>query len=228
VVHDKGAGHVDIRIGGAGWCGAVADDTPAPALWIKHGAAAPLRVDFRDELRSDAVKTIERLREFGFTTILLSGDRPGIVEETADELGVDGCAAGQKPDDKLRYLVELRDKGHKVLMVGDGLNDAPALAAGYVSMAPAAATDISRTAADLVYQGEELSPVVEALAVSKLADKLVKQNFGLALLYNLVAVPLAFAGMVTPLIAAVAMSSSSLLVSLNAFRVMIGAKAGQT
>jgi len=141
-----------------------------------------------------------------------------VAGRIAAELGIEEWQARCLPADKVARLEALTAAGRKVLMVGDGLNDAPALAAGFVSMSPASAAAVSQTAADLLFQGPLLGPVSFALRLAQLADRLVRQNFALAVIYNLGAVPIAIAGFATPLIAAVAMSSSSLLVTLNALR----------
>jgi Cu2+-exporting ATPase len=212
----------EMRLGSRAWCGVGdeygVDTEDGPELWLARPDRPPVRFAFADAPRPDAAETVRALSARGLAVELLSGDREPVVERLAARLGIDVWRAGRTPAEKVRRLDELAEQGHRVLMVGDGLNDAPALAAATVSISPAAAADVSQTAADLVFQGKSLAPVVEALEVARRADRLVRQNFTMALLYNAVAVPLAVMGLVTPLIAAIAMSLSSLAVSLNALR----------
>jgi Cu2+-exporting ATPase len=128
------------------------------------------------------------------------------------------------PVDKIARIDELTRRGSKVLMVGDGLNDAPALAAAYASISPISATHMSQSVADAVFLGEQLAPVEAAIVISRKARYLMRQNLWFAVIYNALAVPVAIVGLVTPLIAAAAMSGSSVLVILNALRARTRAK----
>ncbi len=198
-----------------------ADDASGSEIWLVTDGAEPVRFAFEDTLRDGAKETIAALKARGLRIELLSGDRHAAVEHVAAVVWIDDWRAECRPDDKVRRLNELAAQGRKVLMVGDGLNDAPALAAGHVSMSPAAAADVSQAAADLVFQGRSLAPVATAHTVAKQATRLVLQNFALAALYNVIAVPIAAAGLATPLVAAIAMSLSSLVVTLNALRLRL-------
>lgn len=215
----------EIRLGSRAWCG-LADDgeSTSPELWLTRKGAAPLCFRFEDDLRHDAAQTIQRLRDRGYAIALLSGDREPAVAAVAARLGIAEWQATCSPGDKCRALDLMAEQGKRVLMVGDGLNDAPALTAAHVSLSPSSATDISQTAADAVFQGTALRPVAETLRVARFADRLIKQNIGLALVYNLIAVPLAIMGFVSPLVAAICMSASSLIVVGNSLRLSGGAK----
>jgi len=209
----------ETRLGSRRWCGVDGlDEQVGAEMWLVRPGGAPVRFGFEDELRPDAAGVIAGLRDRGLRVELLSGDRRPTVAAVAGALGIADWTAAATPADKVARLQALAAEGRKVLMVGDGLNDAPALAAATVSLSPASAVDVSRTAADAIFQGARLAPVIELLEVARRADGLVRQNFGLALGYNLLAVPLAVAGVVTPLIAAICMSASSLLVVGNALR----------
>jgi Cu2+-exporting ATPase len=217
----------DIRLGSARFCGI---DSPSEdgcsELWLTQPGRAPVRFAFADRLRPDAAQTIDALARDGLQIELLSGDRRAAVSRMAGTLKV-RWEAEVSPADKARRIAELRMKGRHVLMVGDGLNDAPSLAAAYASISPATAAEATQHAADAVFQGDSLLPVVEILRVARRADRLVRQNLALAILYNLAAVPLAILGLVTPLIAAIAMSSSSLLVIGNALRLGLPGRASR-
>lgn len=149
--------------------------------------------------------------------MVFSGDRVTLVEKLAARLGVEG-QGGMLPQHKLARIEQLTAENHHVLMVGDGLNDTPAMARAHVSMAPASAIDIGRSAADFVFLRNDLMAVPQALSIAREARDLVRQNLALALLYNAIALPVAVAGLVNPFLAAVAMSASSVVVVVNALR----------
>ncbi|MEM9733371.1 MAG: heavy metal translocating P-type ATPase [Pseudomonadota bacterium] len=175
---------------------------------------------FKETLRSDAQTCMDQLQSGDITVELISGDTPASVEKMARRLGVAQYHAQQTPSQKLAYIEASRSKRNRsVLMVGDGINDAPSLAAADVSIAPSSAADVGRHAADFVMARESLSLVPEAIGIAKRTDRIVKQNFAIAVCYNCIAVPLAVAGMVTPLVAALAMSGSSIVVIANSLRI---------
>jgi Cu2+-exporting ATPase len=208
-----------VRIGSAAWCG-IADALPqdTTTLWLTRPGVAPVAFRFHDRLRPDARAAVEALHRRGLHTVILSGDEQGPVTAVARELGIAEAHARLSPKDKIAYLEHCQANGQRVLMVGDGLNDAPALAAANASLSPATAADISQTAADMVFQGASLSAVPEAIDVAEAARRRVFENFGLAVAYNAVSIPFAVMGYVTPLLAAAVMSTSSILVTLNALR----------
>ena len=206
------------RLGSASWCGVAADTDDLAALWYKPANGAPIALRFEDRLRPDAAAVIAKLTRAGYVIELLSGDRTKAVGEAARAVDIATWRARQKPSDKIEHLDALKGAGRKVLMVGDGLNDAPALAAAHASISPSTAADVSQTTADVVFQGERLDAVLEALAVAKASHRMAIQNFAISLGYNVLFVPLAVAGYATPLIAAIAMSSSSIAVTANAVR----------
>jgi Cu2+-exporting ATPase len=214
----------EVRLGSPSFCGAdqLADailgfDPEASVVAFSRGEAKYVFA-VRQGLRPDAQATISALQSRGIMVEILSGDREPAVRAAAQALGVSEWRAGVTPADKIARINELKRQGFKVLMVGDGLNDAPSLAAAHVSMSPVSAAHLSQVTADLVFLGKPLTPVVAAIDFSRKALHLMRQNLWLAVGYNVLAVPIAIAGFVTPLIAAAAMSGSSLLVMLNALR----------
>ena len=187
-------------------------------LWFGFDGEAPIRFGFADSVRGDAAATIAALKARGLGVEVLSGDLAGPVGDAATAAGIATWRAGCTPQEKAALVDALKREGKTVLMVGDGLNDAGALAKAHAAMAPGTALEASQNAADLVFSGEGLAPVVEALDVAQDARKRAMENFGFAALYNLVAAPAAMLGFVNPFVAAIAMSGSSLVVTLNALR----------
>lgn len=209
---------VRCRLGRPDWAGVV-DEIAAErtAIGYRIGERPARVIRLRDEPRPDAAQAIARLADDGLKVEMLSGDTAVVVADMAASLGV-AAQARMSPADKYRYLKDLQADGHHVLMVGDGLNDGPALKAADVAMAPGTASDVGALAADVVFLGDRLMPVPLAIAAARRTMAVVRQNFALAIGYNAIAVPLAILGEVTPLIAAAAMSGSSLLVVANALR----------
>ena len=212
----------NIRLGKAEWCGQKKIKSELPQIWLAIEGEEPVAFQFIDPLRDDAKETVEKFDKENLMVRLLSGDRSSVVQAVAQQLNIDHWQAELSPIDKTRMVQQYEERGEKCLMVGDGLNDAPALASASVSLSPASAIDITQNTADIVFQGNSLSPVFIAWKMAKRATQLVKQNFALAVCYNLIAIPLAVMGYVTPLIAALAMSGSSLLVIANSFRLNRG------
>jgi len=214
----------EARLGSAEFCGIVSDAQaaeigPGDASFISfaHGATTATFA-IRQILRPDAAAVVGALRKRGLRLMVLSGDRAAAVAPVAESLGIKDWIAGLTPTEKISIVELLKSQHRRVLMLGDGLNDAPALAAAHVSISPITAAHLAQAHTDAVFLGESLMPVLNAVAVSRRARALMKQNLALAAIYNVLAVPLAIAGLVTPLIAAVAMSGSSLLVTVNALR----------
>jgi Cu2+-exporting ATPase len=210
----------EVKLGGRSWCNIPHDINQTYDLEIcfVQEDIPPIRFTFQDELKVDSKETIDKLKSSSLNLVLLSGDRKNVVDLISKQVGIDNALAEMTPIDKYNYLETLKKENHKVLMVGDGLNDAPVLAGADISMAPGTAIDMAQNAADIVFMGDKFLPVLTAYNIAVLTQKLVKQNFALSILYNFIAVPLAFMGLITPMLAALAMSLSSLIVIANSFR----------
>ncbi len=229
-------GGAEVRLGAADWLG-VGDDGPGgdgsggagagsdgQEVWLETGGRH-VRLSFEDGLRPGAKELGAALAAEGIRSEIVSGDRAPAVRALAGTLGIADWTARVTPEAKIARVDALRGEGRKVLMVGDGLNDAAALAAAHVSMAPASAADAGRAAADLVFFGESLDAVPLARRVARAARRVTLQNFALAGIYNLIAIPIAVTGNAGPLAAAIAMSLSSLVVVGNALRLNLVAPA---
>lgn len=211
---------VSTRLGSARHVGVEAGGSAA--LWLKVGEAEPVAFRFADVIRPDARETVKRLAAMGVTAEILSGDAEARVADAARATGIETWTSGASPRDKAAHVGALERAGRKVLMVGDGLNDAGVLAKAHASIAPGGAVDVARLAADCVFSGDSLAAVERIVRVSRAARGRMRENFAFSALYNVVAVPIALAGWATPLVAAIAMSASSIVVVLNALRLSIG------
>ena len=213
------------KLGRAGFVGVVGAVACETELWFGFDGETKLRLRFADTPRADAAQTVARLLALGLSVEILSGDVASAVAAVAEATGIAGWRAGLTPVEKAAAIADLQRAGRRVLMVGDGLNDAAALAGAHASMAPGTAIGASQNAADLVFDGEGLATVPLAVVVARAAKRRALENFAFSALYNLVAAPLAVLGLVNPLVAAVAMSSSSLIVTLNALRMNLTERA---
>ncbi|KQY31182.1 cation-transporting ATPase [Caulobacter sp. Root487D2Y] len=210
------------RLGRASFVGA-AQGARETELWFSFiDDDVKIRFAFEDQPRADAAAAVAALRALGLGVEILSGDLEEPVGQVARAVGVQNWRAGLTPIEKAAAIDRLKAEGRKVLMVGDGLNDAAALARAHASMAPGAAVDAAQNAADLVFTGDELGAVAQAITVARTARRRALENFAFSALYNLIAGPAAMLGLINPFIAALAMSGSSITVLLNAVRPALG------
>jgi P-type Cu2+ transporter len=207
-----------VRLGRAAWLSA--RPVAATATYLQIGAQTPVAFTFNDALRDGAEQAVKDLHSAGMDVILLSGDAPAAVADIAARVGIQAWDADMLPADKAARIADLAKAGRRVLMVGDGLNDTAALAGSHVSMSPASALEAARVVSDIVLLGGSLAPIGEAIDVARAATRRIKENFSIAVVYNAIAVPIALAGLATPLAAALAMSGSSISVSLNSLRLV--------
>jgi Cu2+-exporting ATPase len=214
-----------LRIGQPGFVcalsGAAVPTIPDEAgQWLllgdSQGPLAWLVLD--DRLRADAPALLAACKARGWRTLLLSGDSSPMVASVAAELGIDEARGGLRPDDKLQVLQQLHKEGRKVLMLGDGVNDVPVLAAADISVAMGSATDLAKTSADAVLLSNRLDALVQAFSLARRTRRVIIENLLWAGLYNGLMLPFAALGWITPVWAAVGMSISSLTVVLNALR----------
>jgi Cu2+-exporting ATPase len=205
-----------VRLGRPGWIGAAEAERTATCL--DRGDGDPLLLTFDDVPRQGAAEAVAGLGGLGLPVALVSGDAPAAARALADAVGIDEVHAPERPEAKAARVRELGAAGRHVLMVGDGLNDTAALAAAHASIAPATALDAARVVSDVVLTGPSLAPVASIVATARSARARMRENLGIAATYNAIAIPLAVAGYASPIMAALAMSTSSICVSLNALR----------
>ncbi|MBL4727274.1 MAG: cadmium-translocating P-type ATPase, partial [Rhizobiaceae bacterium] len=212
----------EIRLGRYDWVCEIASSTTLAEncheVCFARAGSPVSGFAIEDSLRPDALATINALKQAGIAVEILSGDGEAPVKIAAKALGIDTYAHSRTPQQKIDHINKLQQQGQKILLVGDGLNDAPALAAAHVSMAPSSGSDVGKLAADIIFTTDSLKAITLARETAININKLVRQNFAIAIIYNMIAVPLAMLGFVTPLLAAIAMSASSIIVIANSLR----------
>lgn len=218
-----------VRVGKLGWLEshgvALLDDLRARHADLQQAGQTVLTVAadgealgliaVRDAVKDDSAAAIARLHEDGLRVVMLTGDNQGVARAIADEVRIDEIIAEVRPDEKASVIERLRGEGRRLAMVGDGVNDAPALAAADLGIAMGSGTDVARNAAGVILMASRLSSVAEAIELSRATMRTIKQNMGWALGYNCVLIPLACAGLVHPMLAAGAMALSSVSVVSN-------------
>jgi Cu2+-exporting ATPase len=200
---------------------AVGGETSAETeIWLSDERGWLARIELSDALREGAVQAVQSLFQQGLEISILSGDSASAVKRIADQAGISAWQARKSPADKLQEIEKIKTRGKHVLMVGDGVNDAPVLAAAEVSMTVKGGSELANSAADMILTGESLGLVLRARDIAQKAQLLIRQNLAWALVYNLSVVPLAIAGLLQPWMAALGMSLSSLMVVANATRLV--------
>jgi Cu2+-exporting ATPase len=212
------------RLGRAAWLGLENSSGEETELWFGFDGDTRIRFVFEDTLRPDAAEAVLALTRMGLTVEILSGDLPGPVSRMAEAVGITRWKSGLTPFEKAAEVAARKSAGQRVLMVGDGLNDAAALAGADASMAPGSAVEASQTAADLVFTQGQLMAAPLAISVARAARRRAMENFGFSALYNAIAAPAAVLGLINPFVAAIAMSGSSLVVTLNALRMSLAGR----
>jgi Cu2+-exporting ATPase len=207
-----------VRLGSASFCGVVPANPSALQVHLSDDAGWLASFEFQEDIRHDAPETVAALQRAGIRVYLLSGDASEAAHRVAYQVGIQEARGNCSPQDKLDFLRASQQQGHKVAVVGDGLNDGPVLAGAHVSFAFGQAVPLAQAQADFLVSGGRLTNVAEALLLSRRTLTIVRQNLSWAAIYNAVCVPLAVFGLLPAWLAGLGMACSSLLVVLNALR----------
>jgi len=194
------------------------EQTGKTVVWVSRGDEFLGFLALMDIPREDSQEAISLLKRMDIDVTMVTGDNAGTAQAIADQTGITSVIAGVLPQDKSEEIARLRAQGRVVAMVGDGINDAPALAAADIGIAMASGSDIAMESADVVLMRSDLNSVVQAIELSRKTFRIIKQNLFWAFFYNVAAIPLAMAGLLNPIVAAAAMAVSSVTVVMNSLR----------